>query len=73
VKYQRKGCDRAKREFSLLNVNSLETFGTTLLIHVLFPSICPALVYVSSRLTSNILGTPVTTMSYLYHVEEKFF
>jgi len=51
----------------------LETFGTTLLIHVSFPSTCPALVYVSSRLTSNIWGTPVTTMSYLYHVEEKFF
>jgi len=51
----------------------LETFGTALLIHVLFPSICPALVYVSSRLTSNIWGTPVTTMSYLYYVEEKYF
>jgi len=51
----------------------LETFGTTLLIHLSFPSICPALVYVSSCLNSNIWGTPVTTMSYLYYLEEKFF
>jgi len=80
----RRGWENVRRGQDLVNAHSahgyypqrlhfLETFGTALLIHVPFPSICPALVYVSSRLTSNIWGTAVTTMSYLYHVEEKFF